>query len=458
MYQVSDSFKSAMRNGRKELRVLCGGETLNTFGVNYTSSVSENIGIGAVSAASITFKALGRLDLIGKPLTVEVGVNVDDEISYIPIGNFLVEESKSGDEVTEVTAYDAAYYDLGGDYVPSTTNPPGTALAVLRDLCAQCGLSLADTSGLVDQPVSGNLTGHTCRDMAGYMAALLGCNAIIDREGKLALKWFADSGQQITPDDYYSGGLKLEGETVLAGLRVTKKVKRTVAMDGYTTETEETEVFEAGSGSGTVIAIENPYFTQSITDTVWSRLRGLSGYRWGSVELFGGLLTEPGDVVTVTDLQGNVSRVPVMGLTLHLDGGCRATITAGGKTETETTANVQGPMSRALSKVQADLARFRELEAENARIQQATIERLATMEIRSTNYREAEVPFVYPAADLYPGEDTCPSDGRTIIQGYRIDLSTGTMYGNWSLPQEILDRLDLLEHGPLYPRAALYPA
>jgi hypothetical protein len=115
-------------------------------------------------------------------------------------------------------------------------------------------------------------------------------------------------------------------------------------------------------------------------------------------------------------------------------------------------------MGKALSKVQADLARFRELEAENARIQQATIERLITREIKSTNYREIDVPLVYPALELYPAEDTYPSNGRTIIEGYRIDLSTGTMYGNWNLPPEILERLDALEqavNGPLYPRSAL---
>lgn len=419
----------------------------------------EGISIGSVCAAELTAAIWGRLDLQDQIITATAAEDGEDQ--PIALGTYRVTRCQDGGGYTEITAYDAAYYALGGDYTPgSTSQVPGTALTVLRDICAQTGLALGDVSGLTDQPVTGDLTGHTCREMAGYMAALLGCNVVISRDGKLSLRWFTDNGQTLTPDDYYSSGLKLDGETVLAGLRVTKKVRRTGTVGGMTTETETTETLEAGAGSGMVIDIENPYATQQSVDAVWNKISGLDVYRTGTCAAFGGLLTEPGEVVQITDLQDNTAAMPIMRVTLELDGGCKATLDSCGQSVTETSANVGGPVGKALTRIEADIAAFKELTAENAKIQQATIQRLMTSEIKSTNYREITMPYIYPASGLYPAANVYPSDGRTIVEGYRIDLATGTMYGNWTFLTDLtqrLERLEQLESGPLYPRAALYP-
>ena len=345
-----------IRIGQQE-RMLCKAKLSCGEGTQLT--------VGAVLSAKLTAELCGTEDCTNQPAELYGEVTMEERRITLPLGNFKVTECTAGEERTTLTAYDATYYALSGDYVPDTEAPPATALAVLRDVAAQCGLVLADTTGLTDQTVSGTLTGYKCRDMVGYMAALLGCNALIEREGKLALRWFVP-GDSITPDDYYSGGLKLEGEQTLAGLRMTKKVTvSTTSEDGIVTEEEQTTVYSAGTGTGLVIEVDNPFATQPIVDAVWAKIGGLGTFRTGSCSYFGGLDTEPGDLLTVTDLQGVTSVLPVMGLTLELDGGCKATAEARGESETALSANVQGPVGRLLSKIQADIAEFKELTADN---------------------------------------------------------------------------------------------
>ena len=321
----------------------------------------------------IRCKLYGAYDLQDAPITVEVGAEVDGAIQYVPLGRFYVTSQERAEDSTTITAYDAAYYALGGEYTPSGS--PATALAVLRDICTQAGLTL-DYGG-ADVAIEGDLTGHTCREMVGYMAALLGCNAVISREGALKLIWYTDNGQSITPDDYYSGGLSLAGESVLAGGRMTKTVTvRTTGTDGTITETDQTTNYDAGSGTGAVIAVDNPFATQDIVDAVWAKIGGLGTFRAGSCSAFGGLLTEPGDLISVTGLSGLTSILPAMTVQLELDGGCRCTVTASGQGQTEADAQVMGPTGKALKKIEADIARFKDLYADNLVAQAARITEL----------------------------------------------------------------------------------
>lgn len=415
MINISESLRLALSGSkRKELRLTADGAELDAYTVTYTASAcaGDAISIGDVCAAMVKAKVAGKLALANKALTVEVGAEVDGQTEWLSLGRFVVSTSQAGDDTTEITAYDAAYYALGGEYEPRSGSL--TALTVLADICRKCGITPAfvmdafivgqavvgktplGTGSLHDVPVTGDLTGHTCREMVGHMAALLGCNAVIDREGRLALRWFVHSGLTLTPDDYYSGGLSLDGESTLAGLRMTKTVKiRTEGEDGTTAEEEITEVYDAGSGSGTVIAVENPYATQEIVNGIWERIKGLGTYRTGSCSAFGGLLIEPGDLIEVTDLLGETSTVPVMTVVLELDGGCKCTLSAAGQSETETAAGVHGPMREQVERIKADIAEFRRLyvqnlEAELARINnlyadQAWVEKLFGQYIEAVN-------------------------------------------------------------------------
>ena len=312
--------------------------------------------IGGVTAAMITLTLSGAHNLRDKTITVSIGADVSGTVQYVPLGTFVVATCKQVDDTTTVTAYDAAYYALGGTYTP-TVSSGVTVAAVLSDVAAQCGLTLATLpSAASTTSVVGDLTGKTCRDMVGYLAALVGCNALIDRDGKLALRWFASSGQSYSPSDYYNAGLSIDGTSTLACIQAEVE---TTTTDGDGNTSVHTNTYTAG-GTGVGISIQNPYMTQAILDTVWASIGGLA-YTVGSCDIFHGLLTEPGDLVTITDKAGVAHTLAVMSLTMTIDGGCKTTLRATGESSTDAGAAMQGSLGGKVSQLVVDLAKMKQL-------------------------------------------------------------------------------------------------
>ena len=380
MYNVSTALSAALARQRLYMRVTCGAVTLDADRVtncNYSASCGggDSMSIGGVTAAAVTLTIKERVELLNQTIAVEVGALVSETVQYIPLGTFTITECQQGEDHTSVTGYDAVYCCMGIDYVPTAVSG-ATVAAVLEDIAGQCGLTLAELPAAASTTVvTGDLTGHTCREMAGFVAALVGCNVLINRESKLVLRWFTDSGYAATADDYYDGGLALNGADTLACIACTVTTKTTTTEeDGTASESEESQTLSAG-GTGSGISFENPYMTQSVLDAVWASIGGLS-YETGSCNLVGGLLLEPGDFITVTDVSGVSHTIPVMSLALTIDGGCRATVSATGESSTNSAANFTGSLSGAIQQVVADVAKIKNLSAENIAAVKAKIENL----------------------------------------------------------------------------------
>ena len=361
MYNTTTALASALATQKLYTKVVYGSTTIGAEQVKkcvYSGSFggADTVTIGGVTAAMVTLTLSGAHNLRDKTITVSVGADVSGAVQYVPLGTFVVATCKQVDDTTTVTAYDAAYYALGGTYTP-TVSSGATVAAVLSDVATQCGLTLAtlpaaaSTTGVV-----GDLTGKTCRDMVGYLAALVGCNALIDRDGKLALRWFAASGQSYSPSDYYNAGLSIDGASTLACIQATVDVTTTDA-DGNTSVT--TNTYTAG-GTGVGIAIQNPYMTQAILDAVWTSIGGLA-YTVGSCDIFHGLLVEPGDLVAITDKAGVAHTLAVMSLTMTIDGGCKTTLRATGESTTDAGAAMQGSLGGKVSQLVVDLAKVKQL-------------------------------------------------------------------------------------------------
>lgn len=380
MYNVSTALSAALARQRLYMRVTCGAITLDADRVtncNYSASCGggDTVSIGGVTAAAVTLTIKGRVELLNQTIAVEVGALVSEAVQYIPLGTFTVTDCQQGEDSTTVTGYDAAYCDMGVDYVPTVASG-STVAAVLKNVADQCSLTLATLPAAASTTaVTGDLTGHTCREMAGLAAALVGCNVLIDRSGALALRWFTDSGYAATTDDYYDGGLALSGAYTLACIACTVTTKTTTTdEDGTISETETQQTLSAG-GTGSGISIENPYMTQSILNAVWVSIGGLS-YKTGSCNLVGGLLLEPGDLITVTDVSGASHTIPVMSVALTIDGGCKAAVSAVGESSSNNGANFTGGLSGATQQIVADIAKIKNLSAENITAIKAKIDNL----------------------------------------------------------------------------------
>ena len=361
MYHVTEELAAALAAKRLYLKVVCEDNTLAGDWIAsciYNASIggAERVTIGGATSARVTLVVNQEVAWRDKTIVVSVGAEVDGAIQYVPLGTFAVTDCKQAEGTTTITAYDAAYYALGGTYTPNVSSGT-TVAAVLSDVATQCGLTLAtlpaaaSTTGVV-----GDLTGKTCRDMVGYLAALVGCNALIDRDGKLTLRWFAASGQSYSPSDYYNAGLSIDGTSTLACIQATVDVTTTDA-DGNTSVT--TNTYTAG-GTGVGVTIQNPYMTQAILDTVWASIGGLA-YTVGTCDIFHGLLVEPGDLVTITDKAGVAHTLAVMTLTMTIDGGCKTTLQATGESTTDAGAAMQGSLGGKVSQLVVDLAKVKQL-------------------------------------------------------------------------------------------------
>lgn len=366
MYNTTTALASALATQKLYTKVVYGSMTIGAEQVKkcvYSGSFggADTVTIGGVTAAMVTLTLSGAHNLRDKTIVVSVGADVSGTVQYVPLGTFVVATCKQVDDTTTVTAYDAAYYALSGTYTPNVSSG-ATVAAVLSDVAAQCGLTLATLPAAASTTsVVGDLTEKTCRDMVGYLAALVGCNALIDRDGKLALRWFAASGQSYSPSDYYNAGLSIDGTSTLACIQAEVETTTTDA-DGNTSAT--TNTYTAG-GTGTGISIQNPYMTQAILDTVWASIGGLE-YTVGSCDIFHGLLIEPGDLVTITDKAGVAHTLAVMSLTMTIDGGCKTTLQATGESAADTGAAMQGSLGSKVSQLVVDLAKVKQLIIEDA--------------------------------------------------------------------------------------------
>ena len=361
MYHVIEELATALAAKRLYLKVVCedttlAGDWIASCAYNASIGGTERVTIGGVTSARVTLVVNQEVAWRDKTIVVSVGAEVDGTTQYVPLGTFIATDCKQAEGTTTITAYDAAYYALGGTYTP-TVSSGATVAAVLSDVATQCGLTLATLPAAASTTnVVGDLTGKTRRDMVGYLAALVGCNALIDRDGKLALRWFASSGQSYSPSDYYNAGLSIDGTSTLACIQATAEETTTDA-DGNTSV--HTDTYTAG-GTGEGIAIQNPYMTQAILDTVWASIGGLE-YTVGSCDIFHGLLVEPGDLVTITDKAGVAHTLAVMSLTMTIDGGCKTTLRATGESTTDAGAAMQGSLGGKVSQLVVDLAKMKQL-------------------------------------------------------------------------------------------------
>lgn len=170
MYNTTTALAAALATQKLYTKVVYGSTTIGAEQVKkcvYSGSFggADTVTIGGVTAAMVTLTLSGAHNLRDKTITVSVGADVSGAVQYVPLGTFVVATCKQVDDTTAVTAYDAAYYALGGTYTP-TVSSGVTVAAVLSDVATQCGLTLAtlpaaaSTTGVV-----GDLTGQ---DLPGY--------------------------------------------------------------------------------------------------------------------------------------------------------------------------------------------------------------------------------------------------------------------------------------------------
>lgn len=170
-----------------------------------------------------------------------------------------------------------------------------------------------------------NSVDFSARTMLGYMAGLLGCNAVINRSGELTLKRFSVNAlTNISADEQYMNGYEQTLETPLT-------------IDYLTTGTEPNSEGEGGVitvGQGSYgFNFENPYITNSAKAlNILNMYKGLQIMPC-KIKYRGNPCFDCGDIIKAEDRNGTCQNVLVLSQSLSVSGGFSSTIDCALKTD-----------------------------------------------------------------------------------------------------------------------------
>ena len=360
-------------------------DTLNNFKFQNMINPNNEITIGNTCSSGVTFSIyMPTTSLENKEIAIFEGVKVDTEIKYIQLGIFTVTKQTSDGEYTSYEAYDRMY-KADMPYF-SDMAFPSTDKAILGEICGKLGISLA-TNIVTAHTISDKPQGYTYREIIGYMAMLQGCNAVINSDGNLELRWYKDSGYVLDGHKYYQQGVTFTTSKDFIIQKLT--CNNTKSGD------KETSTITSGSGA-TGLSFANPFMTQAILDEVYKKIGGFQ-FRPLTVKFVGDYRLEVGDIITVS--KGDVDyKVPIMQITHECDGGLMDTVTAIGQSDTKNTSVASGPVTKQMERYYADLitvnkALINKLDVDTAKITYATITNLnatnASIENLKTNKLDA---------------------------------------------------------------------
>lgn len=362
-------------------------ETLNNFKFQNMINPNNEITIGNTCSSSVTFSIyMPAISLENKEITIFEGVKVGKEIKYIKLGKFTVTKQTSDGEYTSYEAYDRMY-KADMPYF-SDMAFPSTDKAILNEICGKLGISLA-TNIATAHTINDKPQGYTYREIIGYMAMLQGCNAVINADGNLELRWYKDSDYVLDGHKYYQQGVTF----------TTSKDFIIQKLTCNNTKSGSTEQSEITSGDGaTGLSFANPFMTQAILDEVYKKIGGFT-FRPLTVKFIGDWRLEVGDIITVN--KGGVDyKVPIMQITHECDGGLMDTVTSIGQSDTENTSVASGPITKQMERYYADLitvnkALINKLDVDTAKITYATITNLNATNASIDNLKTNKLDATY---------------------------------------------------------------
>lgn len=376
MYKTSEKFKNAVYGDSRTFlaKVSDGTHSSNEeiLSLKQTSrSVADDcISVGGAVSSYVEIKMWDPgFTLDGTELEISIGMTIDSEPEWVPLGIFTAQKPKSDNGVVTFTAYDRIQTRMSGAFISELTYPCD-GKTVLAEMAKKTGVPIVTTNlpdgvmipkravstdSIVDE--SGNpvtdtkyvtpFDGYTYREALSYIAQFYGMFATMDRAGNAVFRWYAAADCSISADRYYDD-LTL-GESVF-------NVEKIICQAGNDT---------LSTGEGTAcMQLENPVMTQKRLTAVHQQIKGLE-FLPASVSFLGDPRIDVGDIITVTDKAGNAVKIPVMSLVQDYDGGLLTEVQSFGKVESESSQN-KGPTDQKIDRLYKDLFLVKELVGEKA--------------------------------------------------------------------------------------------
>ena len=386
MYQASKKFGDAIAGSNRKFntRLLENEKVLVESVKNFTiTSGAEEITIGSAVASYVqaTIENKG-IALSGKEVSLEIGVEVDGAMEYMPMGLYTIQNPKIESNKVTFTAYDRLASRCNGAYY-SKLGYPVDAVDILAEISTMTGVAI-DTStvqrgiqinqrAIIEEGDYNEETeesevittyvnpfdGYTYKETIGFIAGLFGKFAICGRTGMIEFRWYQDISYEIPSNIFYND---------------LQETEESFSIKRLTCDNSD-QTLSSGSGA-TGISMQNPVMTQSILDGVYNTVKGLV-FTPAALRFIGDTRLDIGDIVTAVKNDSTKFTIPIISLITSYDGGLMQTIASYGNTAEEDDSDTKGPITEMAERVEYELSFVKKLMVDNLTATNATIKNLS---------------------------------------------------------------------------------
>ena len=204
MYQSSEAFGNLVLQDSRTFKALITYDDVsitNAKSIKFTGGAEgeDDFSLGSTVSqyVTITIPDPGKA-IEGHELLVQIGMEVNGLVEYIPMGYFTPGKPSRNEEQIEFTAYDRMMkteraFSMDGDSTDTA--------AVLKRIQEITGVMVV-TDGLsgISMKVP---KGYSCREVLSYAAQLHGRFAVCNRNGQIELHSYVDSGYTVSTGRYW---------------------------------------------------------------------------------------------------------------------------------------------------------------------------------------------------------------------------------------------------------------
>lgn len=310
--------------GENSLSASCSPTELSPKVLSIAITVENNVELTEADLAKLSAKVVVKyIDSDDDVFTPELKLtdydgNGKPVASKTHIGTNQLDISGNWNAVTSVTVYIYGFSEVTGSLI--------RGFRILY-------YSYIDHLGAINTSMymsTGALGNYAPRDMLGYMAGVLGCNAVTDRQGNVTLKAVELTDIRIPLEQQFMNG-------------VSKAVAKELFIDYITTgssseDNDGSNIITIGNGAFG-FNFENPFLSPSspldartAVQNIYNKYQGL-GVLPCTVSYRGNPAIDCGDIVQLENADGTYSNVFVLNQTLSVTGGFSEEIDSAIKTD-----------------------------------------------------------------------------------------------------------------------------
>ena len=324
MYTTSNEYKNDNLQAYRqfESRITIGNRIITNeevVSINLQQSIQQEatFTIGNTISSSLNLTYLHNdIEVSDREIiNLEIGLLVNSDYEYIPLGVYNIDLCNSNDTTTIITAYDnMVKFDIS--YKENNSQP--TVHSVINRLSELTGIEFAGTLSNYNNYNLVSLSGYSCREVLGFVAGVLGCNAIIDREGKFKFINISKTSSLTITNENYSNYFRQ------SKLYKISKIVNTL----------DESTIEIGSTNDDTVCLNmtNPFVNEERLQDIYNKMNGFSFLPY-ELNWNGDLSLDLGDSIEIVDKKGTSLIQPILNQSFIYTGGLSSIVQAQGDTK-----------------------------------------------------------------------------------------------------------------------------